>query len=50
VEPTLDPDHSSAKFLDKDFIDRRLLQMQQIWYKNVKISRSVPEIINNLYL
>jgi hypothetical protein len=37
-------------FLDKDFIDRRQFQMQQIWFKNVKTARRVPETRNNLRL
>jgi hypothetical protein len=35
------------RFLDKGFIGRRQLQMQQIWYRNVKTVRSVPETRNN---
>jgi hypothetical protein len=38
------------RFLDKDFIGRRQLQMQQIWFTNVKTARSVPETRNNLRL
>jgi hypothetical protein len=30
AEPTLDPGHSLAKFLDEGFTSRRLLRMQQI--------------------
>jgi hypothetical protein len=36
------------RFLDKDFIGRRQLRMQQILLKNAKIVKNVQEIRNNL--
>jgi hypothetical protein len=38
----------SERFLDKDFIGRKQLQMQQIWSKNAKIVKNVQETRNNL--
>jgi hypothetical protein len=37
-----------GRFLDKDFIGRRQLRMQQIWFKSVKIVKNVEETRNNL--
>ena len=39
-----------GRFLDKDFIGRRQLRMQQIWFKNVKIAKDALETRNNLCL
>jgi hypothetical protein len=50
VEPILVLGLCWGRFLDKDFIGRRKLRMQRIWFKNVKIARSVPETRNNLRL
>jgi ribonuclease HI len=36
------------KVLGKDFIGRRQLRMQQIWFKSVKIVKNVQETRNNL--
>jgi hypothetical protein len=38
------------RFSDKVFTDRRQLRMQQIWNKNVKIAKDVPETKSNLRL
>jgi hypothetical protein len=37
-----------GKVFDKDFIGRRQLQMQQIWFKSAKIVKNVQETRNNL--
>jgi hypothetical protein len=37
-----------GRFSDKDFIGRRQLRMQQIWFKNVKIAKDVQKTRNNL--
>ena len=37
VDLTLDPDLYWERFLEKDFIGRRQLWMQQIWFKSAKI-------------
>jgi hypothetical protein len=39
-----------GRFSDKDFICRRQLWMQQIWFKSVKIVKDVQETRNNLPL
>jgi glycine cleavage system aminomethyltransferase T len=39
-----------VKFLDKDFIGRRQLRMQQSWFKNMKIVKNVQETRSNLHL
>jgi hypothetical protein len=39
-----------GRFSDKDFTGRRQLQIQQIWFKNVKIAKDAPETRNNLRL
>jgi hypothetical protein len=36
------------RFLDKDFIGRRQLRMQQIWFKSAKIVKNVQGTRNNL--
>jgi hypothetical protein len=50
VELILGPDLCWGRFSDKDFIGRRQLLMQQIWFKNVKIAKDAPETRNNLRL
>jgi hypothetical protein len=50
VELTLGPGLYLERFLDKVFIGRRQLRMQQTWSRNVKTVRSVPETKNNLRL
>jgi hypothetical protein len=39
-----------GRFLDKVFTGRRQLRMQQIWFKNVKIVKDMPETKSNLRL
>jgi hypothetical protein len=39
-----------GRFSDMDFIGRRQLRMQQIWFKSVKIVKDVQDTINNLRL
>jgi hypothetical protein len=39
-----------GRFSNKDFTGRRQLQMQQTWFKNVKIANDAPETRNNLRL
>jgi hypothetical protein len=48
VDLTLGLDLCWERFLDKDFIGRRQLQMQQIWFKSAKIVKNVQETRNNL--
>jgi hypothetical protein len=48
VDLTLGPGLCWEKFLDKDFIGRSHLQMQQIWFKSAKIVKNVQETRNNL--
>jgi hypothetical protein len=48
VEPTLDPCLYWERFLDKVFIGRRQLRMQQTWSRNVKTVRSVLDTRKNL--
>jgi hypothetical protein len=48
VDLTLDLDLYWGKSLDKDFIGRRQLWMQRIWFKNVKIAKNAEETRNNL--
>jgi hypothetical protein len=36
------------RYFDKDFISRRQLRMQQIWFKSEKIVKNVLETRNNL--
>jgi hypothetical protein len=48
VDLTLDLDLCWERFLDKDFIGRRQLRMQQIWFKSAKIVKNVQETRNNL--
>jgi hypothetical protein len=38
------------RILGKDFIGRRQLPMQRIWFKNVKTARRMPETRNNFRL
>jgi hypothetical protein len=38
------------KFLDKDFIGRRQLWMQQSWFKSARIVKNVQETRSNLHL
>jgi hypothetical protein len=38
------------KSLDKDFIGRRQLRMQQSWFKSAKIVKKVQETRSNLHL
>jgi hypothetical protein len=45
---TLGQELCCERFLDKDFIGRRQLWMQQIWSKSVKIVKNVQETRNNL--
>jgi hypothetical protein len=49
VDLTLGLDLCWGRFSDKDFIGRRQLQMQQIWFKSVKIVKHVQETRNNLH-
>jgi hypothetical protein len=39
-----------GRFSDKDFTGRMQLRMQQLWFKNVKISKDALETRNNLRL
>jgi hypothetical protein len=39
-----------GRFSNKNFTGRRNLWMHQIWFKNVKIAKYVPETRNNLRL
>jgi hypothetical protein len=39
-----------GRFSDKDFISRRQLRMQQIWFKNLKIAKDMQKTRNNLRL
>jgi hypothetical protein len=48
VDLTLGLDLCWERFLDKEFIARRQLRMQQIWFKSEKIVRNVQETRNNL--
>jgi hypothetical protein len=48
VDLTLDLDLCWGRSSDKDFIGRRQLRMQQIWFKSAKIAKSVQETRNNL--
>jgi hypothetical protein len=38
------------RFLGKDFIGRRQLQMQQNWFKSARIVKNVQETRSNLHL
>jgi hypothetical protein len=49
-KPTSDRGHSLEKSSHKNFIGRRQLRTQQIWYKNAKTVRSAPEIRSNFHL
>jgi hypothetical protein len=48
VDLTLDLDLCWGRSSGKDFISRRQLRMQRIWFKNAKIVKNVLETINNL--
>jgi hypothetical protein len=45
---TLGLDLCWERFLDKKFIGRRQLRMEQIWFKSAKIAKNVQETRNNL--
>jgi hypothetical protein len=48
VDLTLDLDLCWGKSSDKDFIVRRQLRMQRIWFKSAKIAKNAQETRNNL--
>jgi hypothetical protein len=48
VDPILGLDLFWERFFGKDFIGRRQLQTQKIWFKSAKIAKNVQEIRNSL--
>jgi hypothetical protein len=49
VVAALDLDHHWIRFLGKGFTSQKLLWMQQIWYRDVKIAKDVPKTKNKLH-